>query len=231
MKLSYLFVGIVAVGWSADASASTHVGFGVRIGVPPPVVVREAPPPPRVVERMMVAPGPGYVWVPGHYTWVEGRWMWVAGAWLLPPSPYASWVDGRWAPDTHQWIEAHWEIPAPPPMPVQNAQPVAPPPPPPPGAVAMPSSPAPNVLVPNAPSVETAAVVSAEPPPPPVQEVMVERPAPDYVWISGYWGWENGRRQWFRGHWERPPRGYHAWVAPRWEHRGNGYAFIRGYWR
>ena len=46
----------------------------------------------------------------------------------------------------------------------------------------------------------------------------------DVVWISGYWGWEGGRREWFRGHWERPPHGFTTWVAPRWEPRGRGYA-------
>lgn len=192
--------------------AGTHVGIGFSIGVPPPVIVHRAPPP-RVVEQVVVTPGPGYVWVPGHYTYSGGQWVWLSGAWMQPPRPDARWADGSWNPQTQQWVDAHWEIPAP-------ATVVTTPPPPP----VVITSPAPVVA-------QTPQVVVAEPPPPPVQEVLVASPGPGYIWVAGYWGWENGRRQWFRGHWELPPRGYHAWIAPRWEHRRHGYVYIRGYWR
>jgi hypothetical protein len=216
MNLKFLPLVGAMLGAATIASAATHVGIGLSFGVPPPVIVHRAPPP-RVVERVVVAPGPGYVWVPGHYTWGNGQWLWLSGAWMLPPRPDAYWVDGRWDQQTHQWMEAHWEVSAPP----------APPPPP---VVATPS-PAPVVVVPPPPvPAATEIVVNEAPPPPPAPEVIIERPGSGYVWIAGYWGWENGRRQWFRGHWERPPRGYSTWVAPRWEHRPHGYVYVRGYW-
>ncbi len=67
--------------------------------------------------------------------------------------------------------------------------------------------------------------------PPPQSEVMIPRPGPDVEWVAGYWGFEGGRREWVRGHWERPPHAHATWVAPRWEPRGRGHVFIRGYWR
>jgi hypothetical protein len=103
------------------ATASTHVSVGVRIGVPPPVIVRQAPPH-RVSEAMVVAPGPGFVWVAGHYSWNAGQWVWVPGAWVTPPQPGAVWVEGRWDQPTQAWTEGHWEV-------TQPAVVAAPPPP------------------------------------------------------------------------------------------------------
>lgn len=197
----------IAVG---SAHAGTHVGIGLSFGVPAPVIVHRAPPP-RIVERVMAAPGPGYVWLPGRYSW-QGQWVWIPGAWVMPPRSDARWVDGVWNPQTQQWIDGHWEIPA-------GTVPVAPPPPP---AVAAPAEP---------PVATAGDIVVAEPPPAPVVEVRTVAPGPNFIWIDGYWGWERGHRVWYRGHWERPPHGYRTWVQPRWEHRPHGYVFVRGYWR
>jgi len=60
---------------------------------------------------------------------------------------------------------------------------------------------------------------------------MVASPGPDFVWVGGYWGWSGGRHSWMAGHWERPPHVRAEWVQPRWEHRGRGYVFVRGFWR
>src|SRR5581483_1220079 len=201
MKLSLVTTMAALCGTALAASASTRVGIGLNIGIPAPVRVYEAPPP-RVVERVAVAPAPGYVWVPGHYTLIENRWVWLAGAWVMPPRPDAYWVEGRWMPENRQWIEGHWEIPAPPPP---QAMPPPPPnyqnpPPAPNSGVATPTA-APNMANAPAPAPGSADVIVADAPPPPQQEVIVERPGPDFVWISGYWGWENGRREWYRGHW------------------------------
>jgi hypothetical protein len=217
MKSTFLRLISLSAALASVASAGTHVGIGVSFGLPAPVVVRHAPPH-RVVERVVVspgpAPGPGYVWLPAHYSW-NGQWVWVPGAWVMPPRSDARWVDGNWNPQTQQWIEGHWEVP--------SAAPV----------VAVPT-PAPTIVVPSpAPvvAVTTDIVVPDAPPPPPEPEIRVAAPGPDHIWIAGYWGWENGRRQWFRGHWERPPHGYRVWVQPRWEHRPHGYVFVRGYWQ
>lgn len=205
MKTRHLFVLLASAGLGAGALSAGGVSFGLRIGVPAPIVVREAPP--RIVEeRVPVAPGAAYVWVRGHYTWDRDRWVWVRGAWMMPPQPGAFWVEGKWERRNRQWVEGHWEVPPPPPPPVA----VAGPPGPPPGAV------------------EIYADVA---PPPPVHEVVVARPGPDYLWINGFYAWDHGRHVWRAGHWERPPHGRAAWVEPRWERRGGRYVFIDGYWR
>jgi hypothetical protein len=69
-------------------------------------------------------------------------------------------------------------------------------------------------------------------PPPPRREVIVERdrPSRDHVWVAGYWGLREGKRDWVAGHWERPPHGRTVWIEPRWEKRGRGYVFVDGYW-
>ncbi len=77
---------------------------------PPPttVVVTEAPPPP-LLETVIVAPAPGYVWIAGEWEW-RSRWVWVGGHWILPPFPHALWVGGVWAHGSHGWHKApgHW---------------------------------------------------------------------------------------------------------------------------
>lgn len=78
------------------------------INTPPPsagtapdqqVVVASPPPPPRV-ETVVVAPGPGYVWVGGEWLW-NGRWVWVGGHWLAPPYPHAVWARSYWSRGPH----------------------------------------------------------------------------------------------------------------------------------
>jgi hypothetical protein len=107
-----------------------HIDLGLRIGIPAPIIVEQAPPRP-VVERMVVSPGPGYVWIAGHHSWMNGRWVWISGVWVLPPQPGAYYVEGRWDDRSRNWIEGHWEIvaaPTPPPM-VEEYAGEAPPPP------------------------------------------------------------------------------------------------------
>jgi hypothetical protein len=63
---------------------------------PNEVVVSAAPPPP-VQETVVVAPGPGYVWVRGAWVWRD-RWIWERGHWTYPPRPGA------------RWRESHYEV-------------------------------------------------------------------------------------------------------------------------
>jgi len=65
------------------------------------VVVQQAPPPPPV-ETVVLAPGPGYIWVSGEYVW-NGGWYWVGGHWELPPRPHAIWIEGRAWHDHYGW--------------------------------------------------------------------------------------------------------------------------------
>ena len=67
------------------------------------------PPPPPPVQPVVLAPGPGYVWVGGEWLW-NGRWVWRAGYWSLPPYPHAVWVGGHWGSGPHGWYRrpGHW---------------------------------------------------------------------------------------------------------------------------
>ena len=71
--------------------------------------VRVGPPAP-VVEARVVAPGPGFVWVPGAYRWDGRAYIWTAGAWQRPPRARARWAPGHWVRDRHGWyfVEGRW---------------------------------------------------------------------------------------------------------------------------
>jgi outer membrane lipoprotein SlyB len=71
------------------------------------------------------------------------------------------------------------------------------------------------------------------PPAPPPREIVTARPAREAVWVEGYWAYagHGNRYEWVPGHWEVPPPRYRTFVQPRWERRGNGYVYMRGYWR
>ena len=56
-----------------------------------------------------------------------------------------------------------------------------------------------------------------EAPPPRRVEVISARPGPDFVWIEGYWSW-NDRYVWVPGRWDRPPRRNLRWASGRWRH-------------
>ena len=77
-------------------------------GVQTTTVVEQAPPPPPA-ETVVLAPGPGYVWIGGDWVW-NGRWVWRAGYWAYPPYPHAVWVGGYWGRGPHGWHRSpgHW---------------------------------------------------------------------------------------------------------------------------
>lgn len=98
-----------------------------------PKVVRVVPAPVVVVPPVVVAPAPGYVWVPGHYEAREET-RWVPGpavAVRVPPRFEVRWVNGRFvsveiAPGYYEyragpavavtevvevWVPGHW-VPA-----------------------------------------------------------------------------------------------------------------------
>jgi outer membrane lipoprotein SlyB len=77
--------------------------------VAPQTTVVEAAPPPAPVETVVVAPGPGFVWIDGEWIW-SGRWVWVGGHWGYPPHPHAVWVRGYWSRGPDGWHRApgHW---------------------------------------------------------------------------------------------------------------------------
>jgi len=61
----------------------------------PDEVVVSAPPPPPIQETVVVAPGPGYLWVRGGWVWRD-RWVWQPGRWAYPPRPGARWRENRY---------------------------------------------------------------------------------------------------------------------------------------
>jgi hypothetical protein len=73
------------------------------------VYIRSGPPPIRA-EVVGVAPGPGYVWVPGYYRHDGRDYLWVAGRWDRPPRARARWVPAHWERDRRGWyfVDGHW---------------------------------------------------------------------------------------------------------------------------
>ncbi len=73
------------------------------------VYVRVAPPAP-IVEARVVAPGPGFVWIPGFYTWNGVAYVWVPGHWERPVRARARWVPGHWVHDRRGWyfVDGRW---------------------------------------------------------------------------------------------------------------------------
>jgi hypothetical protein len=69
------------------------------------------------------------------------------------------------------------------------------------------------------------------PGPPPGQQIIPAAPAPNALWIPGYWSYDGYRYTWAVGHWEIPPPNARSYVAAHWENRGNGFAFVEGYWQ
>ena len=76
-----------------------------------------------------------------------------------------------------------------------------------------------------------AEIIVKERPPRAVVESRGHSPGRDYVWIPGYHRWEGNHYVWEKGRWDRPPRVHARWIAPRWEHRHDGWFFIEGRWR
>ena len=48
-------------------------------------------------------------------------------------------------------------------------------------------------------------VVVVSQPPAPYAEVIPASPGPAYVWVGGFWNWNNSRWLWVRGHWDVRP--------------------------
>jgi hypothetical protein len=71
-------------------------------------------------------------------------------------------------------------------------------------------------------------VVNVQPPAPQYEAVGVA-PYPGAVWITGYWGWANGRYAWNRGYWHAPRPGY-RWAPHRWVQQGGGWHSQGGRW-
>jgi WXXGXW repeat (2 copies) len=80
-------------------------------------------------------------------------------------------------------------------------------------------------------AMQAAEVVVRVAPPRAIVERRSERPSPRHVWIAGYHRWDGNAYAWEPGRWDVPPREHAVWIAPRWQHRHDGYVFVEGRWR
>ena len=101
-RCSYVFAGVLLAGALAVTSACVEPQgrVYVRVGPPPPVV-----------ERVVVTPGPEYVWIAGYHTWNGAGYVWVPGRWERAPRPRARWVPGHWERSRRNgwyFVEGHW---------------------------------------------------------------------------------------------------------------------------
>jgi hypothetical protein len=95
-----LAIVVLSLTIAASPACATPRGrLYVRVGPPAPIV-----------ETRIVAPGPGYVWVPGYHRWSGSAYVWVPGRWDRPPRARAAWVPGRWVHERRGWyfVEGHW---------------------------------------------------------------------------------------------------------------------------
>jgi hypothetical protein len=99
---SFAGAALISAGLAASTACVAAAPRGrlyVRVGPPAPLV-----------ETRIVAPGPGYVWLPGYHTWDGRAYVWVPGRWDRAPRPRARWVPARWVHDRRGWylVEGHW---------------------------------------------------------------------------------------------------------------------------
>ncbi|SOZ13523.1 Conserved hypothetical protein; putative exported protein [Cupriavidus taiwanensis] len=68
------------------------------------------------------------------------------------------------------------------------------------------------------------------PPPAPIYEA-VPAPRAGYVWMPGYWDWDDHHRKhaWKKGRWERERAGY-VYESPRWIQSRDGWVLVPGRW-
>ena len=94
---------------SAALILASALTAGACAGASGRVYVRSGPPPIRA-EVVGVAPGAGYVWVPGYYRHDGRAYVWVAGRWDRPPRVRARWVPAHWERDRRDYyfVEGHW---------------------------------------------------------------------------------------------------------------------------
>jgi hypothetical protein len=88
---------------------------------------------------------------------------------------------------------------------------------------------------------EAFALLTAEPaptkavpkrPPKPIEELPpAEKPEGNVLWIGGYWGWDEDRKDflWVSGLWRTPPPGK-QWIAGYWREEGEQWQWVGGFW-
>jgi hypothetical protein len=74
-------------------------------------------------------------------------------------------------------------------------------------------------------------VIVREAPPAFIVERRPSPPSGEYIWIDGFWHWNDRQYVWQAGYWARPPHEHFIWVAPRYERHEQGYRYTPGQWR
>lgn len=72
--------------------------------------------------------------------------------------------------------------------------------------------------------------VVATGPPPYVEEVIFAAPSSQYVWMPGYYAYNDGGYVFINGSYRIPPRGKTAYTQGIWRNTPKGYKRSRGYW-
>jgi len=67
-------------------------------------------------------------------------------------------------------------------------------------------------------------------PPPLRPESPPPRPSPAYVWIPGYWSWQDSAHVWVPGEWTVPPLPGYVWLPATWQQHGHGWEYAAGHW-
>lgn len=104
-------VGVTATVLTAmlnhDKSLQTPTANGSATGA---VASASSPTPTRRQEVIPAAPGPGYVWTPGHWQRSGAGWIWVGGSWRQATQPAHYWVPGHWVRSRWRrvWVPGHW---------------------------------------------------------------------------------------------------------------------------
>ena len=94
----------------AVAGMLTLTGCFASAGARPGVVYARYGPPAAVYESAGMAPGPGYIWVPGHHAWRGDNYVWIGGRYELPSRGYRRYDAGRWRHDRRgwYWVDGRW---------------------------------------------------------------------------------------------------------------------------
>ena len=75
-------------------------------------------------------------------------------------------------------------------------------------------------------------IIVQQAPPPVIVERRPVAPSGAYVWIDGYWNWDNQRYSWQVGRYVVPPQQDVVWVAPRYDRDTSGHHYYTaGHWR
>ncbi len=73
--------------------------------------------------------------------------------------------------------------------------------------------------------------ISSDEAPPPIPDYdQPPTPGPGFIWIPGYWQWNNVEYYWVPGTWMVPPTPGSLWTPGYWEFRDGAYVFNHGYW-